>query len=323
MPEPTAPPADFLDAVHAGLSRSPRTLPCRFFYDLEGSQLFEEICRLPEYYLTRAEDSILCEYAPAMVADLPAGVDLVELGAGSARKTRRLMEALLRRQPALRYVPVDISAEMLRGTAAALVREYPRLCVDPVAAEYGEALRLLRESLERPKLVLFLGSNLGNFEPQEAAAFLRAVGEALGSKDRLLLGLDLDKERSLLEAAYDDAAGVTARFNLNLLRRINRELAGEFDLGQWAHRAVYRPDLRRVEMHLVSRVAQRVRVGEHHYEFAAGETIHTENSHKYTLDGLRALAAATNLEVERIWTDRAGQFSLSCLAPKSAGGDDD
>jgi L-histidine Nalpha-methyltransferase len=318
MPPPTTCDPDLLQAVHEGLGRSPKTLPCLYFYDREGSLLFEQICDLPEYYLTRTEDRILRERADEIVGSLPPDVDLVELGSGSSRKTRRLIAALFRRQRTLRYIPVDISGEMLNGTAAALSADYPGLSVHPLVAEYRDALARLRREAGAPKLVLFLGSNLGNFDPDEAVRFLRGIREMMAARDRALLGLDLQKDPAVLEAAYDDAAGVTARFNLNLLARLNREADAGFVLDRFAHRAAYNRDEGRVEMHLVSRCDQAITVGGRKYGFAAGETIHTENSYKYTPAQIRELSVAAHLAVERSWYDDARLFSLNLLRPARA-----
>jgi len=310
---PLAPPTDFAAAVHAGLEANPKTLPCRYFYDAEGSDLFEQICALPEYYVTRTEDAILRERAREIVAALPPGTELVELGSGSSTKTRRLIEALLAQQSDLRYVPVDISASMLRQTARELTAAYPRLSVSPLALEYDAALERLPRERRGPMLVLFLGSNLGNFEPDAAARFLRRIREACESEDRLLLGLDLQKDAAVLNRAYDDAQGVTARFNLNLLRRINRELDGDFHLPSFRHRAFYRHALGRVEMHLVSERRQRVRVAGRSFELEAGESLHTENSHKYDPKRIPELAAQAGFSVEREWQDESAYFSVNLL----------
>ena len=251
--------AEFLDAVLTGLNNRPKTLPCRFFYDETGSLLFEQICELPEYYLTRTEDCLLRERAEEIAAAAPVA-ELVELGSGNSRKTRRLIEALLQRRPSLRYVPVDICGEMLHETAARLTREYPHMEIAPIAAEYFTAFRELRARHGGARLLLFLGSNLGNFDLEGAARFLRSLRTTLREGDHALVNLDLRKSPEVLEAAYDDAAGVTARFNLNLLERINRELAGEFNLETFQHRAVYNEPEGRVEMHLVSQYTQTVMV---------------------------------------------------------------
>src|SRR5262249_20173591 len=221
--------------VSAGLLGFPKSLPCRYFYDAEGSRLFEAICELPEYYLTRAEREILVERAAELSARFATEVTLVELGSGSAAKTQILIEALLRRDGMLRYVPVDISREMLEETARALLARYLDLQIVAVAGEYRDGLQHLELPAGRPRLILWLGSSIGNLERREAAAFLHQVRDAMRSEDRLLVGIDLRKDRDILVPAYDDAAGVTARFNLNLLARINRELGGRFDLTRFRH----------------------------------------------------------------------------------------
>ena len=310
--------ADFRNAVHAGLRDTPKTLPCRFFYDQEGSLLFERICELPEYYLTRTEDAILRDRAREIAAQLPPDVQMVELGSGSSRKTRRLIEALLDRQDALRYIPVDISGEMLQQTAQSLAREYPRLEVAPLVAEYTEGMERLQTRPELPTLVVFLGSNLGNFDLREATAFLARMRQMLRPGDRALLGLDLQKDPAILEAAYDDAARVTAQFNLNLLHRINRELGGTFDVGAFWHRAFYNPDEGRVEMHLASVREQTATVDGRTYHFAAGETIHTENSYKFSLEGIDRMAADAGLARTHTWADDDQLFSVHLFGTSEA-----
>lgn len=321
---PLAPTAPFASAVHAGLASRPKTLPCRYFYDQEGSDLFEQICALPEYYVTRTEDAILRRRAAEIAELLPLGTVLVELGSGSSTKTRRLIEALLERQRNLRYVPVDISGEMLGQTARRLSAAYPRLTVTPLALEYEEALQHLPRDHGGPMLVLFLGSNLGNFDPESAVEFLRRIRRACRDDDRLLLGLDLQKDAAVLNAAYDDAQGVTARFNLNLLRRINRELNADFHLPSFRHRAFYNQALGRVEMHLVSERTQRVHVAGRSFDFGAGESIHTESSHKYAPGQARELAAQARFTVERSWQDERSYFSVNLLraqdGPRERGG---
>lgn len=311
-----APSAELAAAVHQGLAATPKTLPCRFFYDQEGSALFEEICELPEYYVTRTEDEILRSRAAEIVAALPERVDLVELGSGSSRKTRRIIEALLARRPSLRYLPIDISATMLRETAHTLSRDYPRLEVEPLALEYGAALERLSGKRQGPMLVLFLGGNLGNFDPTAAIGFLRQIAAAMEPGDGLLLGLDLHKEASILNAAYDDSQGVTARFNLNLLRRLNRELDADFQLDAFRHRAFYNEGEGRVEMHLVSLHDQWVTIAGQSVLFRAGETIHTENSHKYTRAQIQSLAHASGFSLQRWWTDERAYFSVNLLTPQ-------
>jgi dimethylhistidine N-methyltransferase len=313
---PTDATAEFARDVAAGLSAEPKRLHCRYFYDAEGSLLFDAICATPEYYLTRAEAEILAARAGSLAARLPDGVTLVELGSGSARKTRILIEALLRRRGRLRYVPIDISREMLESASRALVAEHPGLEVIAVEAEYQEGVRLLAGD-GGPRLLLWLGSNVGNFDRPDAAAFLARLRAVMTPDDRLLLGVDLRKERDVLERAYDDARGVTARFNLNLLVRINRELGGGFALDGFRHRAVWNAALGRIDMYLDSLRPQRVRVEAlgREFAFADGEAVHTESSYKYSPEELGQLAAAAGLRVEEGWFDGAARFCLALLAP--------
>jgi L-histidine Nalpha-methyltransferase len=306
------PPDAFALAVRSGLRARPKTLPCQYFYDDQGSRLFEQICDLPEYYLTRTEDAILREHALAMVAGWMADPVLVELGSGSSSKTRRLIEAALQTYGTLHYVPIDVSKTILEESSEGLVRAYPNLRVTGFAANYRDALAGVVERFDRPKLFVFLGSSLGNYEPDDAVELLSLVAGSMDRSDRLLLGTDLDKDPTLLEAAYDDSQGITARFNLNLLVRINRELGARFDLDHFEHRARYRGDLRRVEMHLVSRVDQEVAIpgAALNVRFAEGESIHTENSHKYTLEMLKILADRSGLVEEAAWTDPRERFRV-------------
>ena len=307
---------EFAREVERGLTASPKRLPCRYFYDQQGSRLFEEICALPEYYLTRAERQILQERAEEIAALFAEEVALVELGSGSAAKTRLLIEAFLHRHASLRYVPIDISPTILEASSLALLQAYPRLEIVAVAAEYREGLVRLQVETGRAKLILWLGSNVGNLDRPEAARFLRRVRETMTERDRLLVGIDLRKERAVLEAAYDDARGVTARFNLNLLARINQELGGRFDLTRFRHRAVYHEPMGRVEIYLDSLQTQRVRIEglDLDVSFEAGEPIHTENSYKYSIEEIAALAQAAGLALERQWFDAERQFSVNLLA---------
>jgi dimethylhistidine N-methyltransferase len=309
---------DFADAVAAGLTLPEKRLPCRFLYDARGSRLFEAICRVPEYYVTRAEREILERHADAIAARFDFPITLAELGSGSARKTRLLIEAFLARHGALRYVPVDISRAALAASARDLVGRYPGLEVCAIASEYDEGLRLLRAQTAGPKLVAWLGSNVGNFDRSAAAAFLRRVRRALGRHDRLLLGVDLRKDRRVLEAAYDDAQGVTAAFTLNLLVRINRDLGGRFDPQSFAHRARWLEDEGRVEIHLVSRKAQRVAIRALGLEiaFARGEAIHVEDSYKYSPAEIDELLEASALTGELRWLDPASRFALCLCGPR-------
>jgi dimethylhistidine N-methyltransferase len=311
----------FAEAIRAGLSAQPKTLPCRYFYDDAGSRLFERICELPEYYLTRTEDAILREHAEAMVAGWPRAPLVIELGSGSSVKTRRLLAAGLARYGRLHYQPIDVSARILEESAEALVHEFPGLRVTGWAGDYRLALTTLERTSSRPKLVLFLGSSLGNYEPDEAIGLLQHIATGLRSEDRLLLGTDLAKDRATLEAAYDDAQGVTAAFNRNLLVRINRELGADFDSDGFDHVARYRPELGRVEMHLVSRQVQTVTIPAAAITivFAEEESIHTESSHKYTLSDLASLAARAGFVEEQAWTDPRRSFRVQRWRPAIRG----
>ncbi|HJT34247.1 MAG TPA: L-histidine N(alpha)-methyltransferase [Pirellulales bacterium] len=312
--------AEFARDVTAGLQAEPKRLSCRYFYDREGSRLFAAICELPEYYLTRAETEILERHAREIAALFPAGVTVIELGSGSAVKTRLLLDALLPGRR-VRYVPIDICRPVLEQSAADLLQRFGTLEIVAIAAEYHEGLRHLVSESDRPRLILWLGSNIGNFTRAEAAAFLRRIRDTMTPADRMLVGVDLRKDRAVLEAAYDDAVGVTAAFNRNLLARINHELDGNFELGAFRHRAIYNEDLGRIEMYLVSTRTQSVTIGRFGLtvRFAAGETIHTENSYKYSLAEIDALATAAGLQEQCSWQDAAGRFSLHLFAPQTDG----
>ncbi|HYG90905.1 MAG TPA: L-histidine N(alpha)-methyltransferase [Azospirillum sp.] len=300
----------FLIDVLNGLSHPRKSLPCKYFYDERGSALFDAICELEEYYPTRTETAILRRHA-AEFADLAGPrVTVVELGSGSSVKVRILLDAL--KDPAA-YVPVDISREHLLASAAQLAGDYPGLSVVPVAADYVQGFPLPPVAEPGRTLAFFPGSTIGNFEPAEAEAFLARLGRRLGAGCRLLIGVDLKKRRDVLEAAYNDARGVTAAFNINLLARINRELRGTFDLDGFAHRAFYNEEHGRIEMHLVSCRAQTASVSGRTFRFAAGETIHTENSCKYALPEFERLASRAGWSTVRRWTDEAGLFGLIWL----------
>jgi dimethylhistidine N-methyltransferase len=312
------PVADFAQDVAAGLTAQPKHLSCRYFYDGEGSRLFEAICELPEYYLTRAETEILKRHASEIASLFPDEVTVVELGSGNAVKTRLLLEAILPGRQ-VRYVPIDICRPVLEQSAADLLQRFPSLEILAIAAEYYEGLRQLRSGSDRPRLIVWLGSNIGNFTREEAASFLGRIRDTMTPADRMLVGVDLRKDRTVLEAAYDDAAGVTADFNLNLLARINHELNANFDMHAFQHRAIYNEDLGRIEMYLVSTRAQSVTIGRVGLmaRFAAGETIHTENSYKYSLAEINAVATAAGLQNQGFWQDTAGRFSLHLLATRT------
>jgi dimethylhistidine N-methyltransferase len=296
----------FARDVVDGLSQYPKRLPPKYFYDASGSELFEKITRLPEYYPTRTELGILRQRSGEIAALVPNGAALVEFGAGATTKVRLLLESC----DFSAYVPVDISGEFLNAQADALRRDFPALAVLPVAADFTSPFALPEAAAARPKVGFFPGSTLGNFEPQEAGAFLRTAREILGRKARMIIGVDLEKDERILCEAYNDAAGVTARFNLNLLKRINGELGGNFDLSSFTHKARYDRDRHRIEMHLISRKDQTVRVLGRSFSFRAGESIHTENSYKYSLKRFTVLARESGWTPCACWTDSAGMFSV-------------
>ena len=302
---------EFLAEALAGLRQQPKQLPCKYFYDAEGSRLFERICQLDEYYPTRTELGIMRRFAGEMADALGKGCLLVEYGSGSSAKTRLLLDQLV--EPA-GYVPVDISREPLMDAAAALAARYPDLEVLPVCADFTRPFAL-PEPARRParRAVYFPGSTIGNFTRERAVELLGGIRELVGASGAALVGADLVKERGMLERAYDDAEGVTARFNLNLLRRMNLELGADFDLDAFSHRAVWNEADRRVEMHLVSETAQTVHVGGQAFGLARGETICTEHSHKYTLQDFAALAEAAGFEVVQVWHDARRLFSVQSL----------
>lgn len=294
-----------------GLRRDPKELPCKYFYDAQGSALFERICELEAYYPTRTELAIMDAHAGAMTAALGPRCLLVEYGSGSSEKTRTLLDHL--EDPAA-YVPVDISREPLLRAAEALAKRYPDVPVIPVCADFTRPFRVPEPPRPaRRRAVYFPGSTIGNFTPDRAVDLLRGMRRVAGAGGGLLIGVDLKKDVARLERAYDDPEGVTAAFNKNLLVRMNRELGADFDPDAFAHRAVWNEADGRIEMHLVSRVAQRVRVAGETVRFAAGETICTEHSHKYTLEGFAALGAAAGFRVERVWTDAERLFSVQWL----------
>jgi L-histidine N-alpha-methyltransferase len=300
----------FAEHVVHGLSDSPKWLSAKYFYDAAGSDLFEQITELPEYYPTRTELSILHKYASEMAGYVPLSAALVEFGTGSTKKARILIEAT----PQLAfYVPVDISAEFLAREAAAVRRDIPWIAVLPVAADFTRDFDLPQQVRSRPRVGFFPGSTIGNFEPEDAAEFLRQAGRILGAGATMIVGVDRIKEETVLNDAYDDAAGVTAKFNLNILRRMNRELGGDFDLSAFRHRAFYNAEGHRIEMHLESLRDQTVRVAGRNFTFAKGETIHTENSYKYTVEGFRALAESAGWRPVATWTDENDYFAVHAL----------
>jgi dimethylhistidine N-methyltransferase len=293
------------------LSQRPKRLSPKYFYDATGSELFEAITRLPEYYPTRTELSILRDRGSDIAAIIPKGAALIEFGAGATTKVRLLLENCA----ISAYVPVDISGDFLHGQANALRRDFPGLAVYPVAADFTAPFALpdVITIAGMPKVGFFPGSTLGNFEPHEACAFLRSAREILGKDSQMIIGVDLEKDERVLYDAYNDAAGVTARFNLNVLVRINRELGGNFDLSAFTHRAIYNRERHRIEMHLISKKSQSVRLLGTNFAFRAGESIHTESSYKYSIDRFAALARGSGWTPRASWTDKAGMFSVHAL----------
>lgn len=315
----SGPLAGFAEDVRSGLSAAPKTLLPKYFYDELGSHLFEAITALPEYYLTKAEEEILVARAGSIAATARASgpVRLLELGSGSGRKTRLLIEALLERQGELEYLPIDVSESALMDSGLRWLTAYPGLRVTALLGEYQEALRELR-SVASPStrtLALFLGSSIGNLDEREREALLLELRASLQPGDAFLLGVDLKKDEETLVRAYDDPLGVTAAFNLNLLARINRELGGGFDLASFRHRARYNRVEGRIEMHLESLRAQRVSISALgcDVDLAAGETIHSESSYKFDLPQVERLAMATGFELEQTWTDAARRFASALL----------
>ena len=301
--------AELLRDVALGLSRPQKELPPKYFYDRRGSELFDEITRLPEYYLTRAERGLLGCWSGAIMDAVRPGA-LVELGAGSADKTRLLLDAMVYTDAAELYVPIDVSAEFLEDAASKLRAEYPTLGIEPLVGDIIEPLGL-DAGLPAPALIAFLGSTIGNFDPDGARALLRNVSSAMRPGDRFLLGADLRKDPAVIERAYNDAQGVTAEFNLNVLRVLNRELAATFDLSRFEHRAFYDRSLHRIEMHLVSTDDQRVEIpGVGVVRFASGESIRTEISCKYDRPALDSMLGDAGLEIDRWITDGAGSYAL-------------
>lgn len=302
--------SEFAAAVLAGLSQVQKVIPARFFYDRTGSELFEAITQLPEYYPTRTEITILTKYAAAIAAAVGPGRAVIEFGSGSSAKTPLLLRAIA---PAA-YVPVDISAEFLQASAAALAAAFPGLPVLPVAADFTAPIRLPASLAGLPKLGFFPGSTLGNLAPAAAVDLLRGFAATLGAQSWLIIGLDLapgaEKSVAVLETAYDDAQGVTAAFNLNLLHRVNRDLDGTVRIADFAHRAVWNGDLGRIEMHLVAMCDTAFSAAGQDFSLVAGETVHTENSYKWTLPEARLLARASGWLPADVWLDAEARFSL-------------
>ena len=303
--------ASLVNEVLAGLSATPKVLPPKLFYDHRGAELFERICELPEYYLTRTEIGILRRYGTEIAAAAGTGACVVELGSGAGAKVRLLLDHLRPRM----YVPIDIARLQLQAVARDLATDYPWIEVHPVCADYCRPLRLAFVPRGARRLVYFPGSTLGNFEPAEAEAFLANLHDLAGADGALLVSIDLKKDPRRIEAAYNDAAGVTAEFNLNMLSRLRRDLDAEVNPEGFRHRAFYDPEAGRVEMHLVSRRPQTVVVEDRSFHLEEGETIHTENSYKYAIDEFQELARRAGYRPERVWTDPEALFSIHLLKP--------
>ncbi len=308
---PQSSDTEFKADVLAGLSATPKRLQAKYFYDGAGSQLFERITDVPEYYPTRTEMKILREHAAAIAKLIPTGAALVEFGSGSSKKARILLAAA---PPLAAYVPVDICGEMIEQEAIDLRPDFPQLKVLPVVADICYPFNLPPEAKAAPaRAGFFPGSTIGNFEPHEASSFLRNAAQILGPGATMIIGADLIKPVDILNAAYNDRAGVTAKFNLNLLTRINRELRGTFKLDCFEHHAFYNRERHRVEMHLASLKRQKVKVAGECFDFRAGETIHTENSYKYSVASLGALARGVGWMAAGVWTDPDKYFSIQAF----------
>ncbi len=297
----------FADDVIKGLSLPQKMLPSRYFYDAEGSRLFEDITQLPEYYLTRIETEILRAHSRDITKDVAAESVLVEFGSGSSLKTELLLNTL----PMLSaYVSVDVSNAALQEAADRLARHFPDLVVRPVLGDFWQPLSFPPDIAKHPRIGFFPGSTIGNFTHNEAAKLLTKFASHLSLGGRLIIGVDMKKDVQTLLNAYDDSAGVTAEFNLNLLTHINRELGGLFELAKFRHKVVYNADEGRIEMHLLSLVDQNVSVCGHDFSFVKGETIHTENSYKYSIDQFQTLARSAGWHPHAVWTDELHQFSI-------------
>jgi dimethylhistidine N-methyltransferase len=301
---------DFARALLAGLNAIHKQIPCKYFYDAEGSALFEDICALPEYYLARTELALLARYADEFAALVGADAELVEFGAGSGRKVRLLLDAVVR---PCAYLPIDISSEFLLASVARIDADYPDLIVKPVIADFSRPFVLPPVTRgARRRIGFFPGSTIGNFTPEATLRFLCNAAR-LFRGGGLLVGVDLVKDPAVLHAAYNDAVGLTAAFNKNLLARADRELGADFDLSRFYHHACYNAPLQRIEMYLVSAARQQARIAGHAISFVEGEAVHTENSYKMTIDGFRSLAVKAGFAPRAMWCDVQRLFSLHWL----------
>ena len=303
-------PADFYSEVIDGLTKAQKVIPPKFFYDETGSQLFDAICELPEYYPTRTEIDILQKYSDEIAGHVGEGCLLVEPGSGSSQKVRYLLNEL---KPHA-YMPMEISREYLEQSAVGLSEDYPWLDVHATCIDFTGALDLPYSPHGVRKVIFFPGSTIGNFEPEEAKSFLQNLGQIVGSGGGLLIGVDLKKDQDVLQAAYDDEQGITAAFNKNLLKRMNRELNADFDIDNFAHKSFYNDEYGRIELHLISRCDHTVTIDGQDFNFCEGETIHTENSYKYSVDEFRQLASEAGFQAKAVWTDDKNYFSVHYFA---------
>ena len=307
----------FAQDVLKGLSSTPKTLSPKYFYDKTGSELFEKITALPEYYPTRTEREIIEKYSEEIAILAQKDFDFIELGSGSSTKTRLLLEAFLRRNEKLHYIPIDISKSILVESAKALLKDYPELRITALASDYITALNSLKQQNISKKLIAFLGSTIGNFNEKGRIEFLREIRATMNSQDCFLIGVDLIKDKEIIEPAYNDSQGITAKFNLNLLVRINKELDGNFDPDKFRHRAFLNEKMSRIEMHLESITRQSVKIGKlnHTFEFKKGETIYTEDSYKFSKEQIKETAKACGFEMKHSWYDSKNWFSLNLFKP--------
>lgn len=306
--------------VRRGLTARTKHIPCIYFYDARGSHLFEEICQQPEYYPARAELEILQINSTEIANLFTENAVLIELGSGSSMKTRCLIEAFLKRHGSVHYIPIDVSETTLEAATAELNSRYSHLTVEPVVARYEEGLAQIEATHQQPKLVLWLGGSIGNLGKKEAAAFLKNIIHGLTRQDLLLVGIDLFKDKLFLESAYNDSAGVTAKFNLNILNRINNELGGNFDQGNFSHHAVFNEDAGRIEMYLRSNLKQTIRINDLDLviRIADGELIHTENSYKYKFEEIEILGLRIGRLLNKQWLDSKRRFSLNLFSANNS-----
>jgi len=300
---------DFHQEVIDGLSEPPRSIPPKYFYDTRGSELFDAICEQPEYYPTRTEISLLQYYAREIAERIGPDCVLVELGSGASEKVRLLFDALKPRG----YMGVDISKEFLLEATQKLAHDYPWLEVHAVCADFSQVLEIPEHYHQQQLVAFYPGSSIGNFDPDDAVTFMEQIAQMVGHNGKLLIGVDLKKDDAILNAAYNDAAGITAEFNLNLLHRMQEELGAEFEAGAFAHQAFYNESQGRIEMHLVSTTNTQLTIDGKTFIFHLGDSIHTENSYKYSLDEFRQLAQRAGFDIEQVWTDRKDLFSVQLL----------